>query len=100
MCPLCASSRRVGDQINFTVTGTNPCGAVHFNFGDGEVVMMFWLLTGLAFAARRIAIEIRDQERTAHKPQPTSADSSSKSPLLEPTAIAEPNVRVAKARQN
>ena len=78
----------------------NVSSLVHFNFGDGEVVMMFWLLTGLAFAARRIAAETRAAERTAHKSQPSSAGSSSTSPLLEPAAIVEPTVRAAKARQN
>src|SRR5262249_23596575 len=40
-----------------TVVAFNTSSLVHFNFGDGEVVMAFWLLTGLAFAAHRMASE-------------------------------------------
>jgi O-antigen ligase len=42
----------------------NVSSLVHFNFGDGEVVMMFWLLTGLLFAVRRIVDEAADEQRT------------------------------------
>jgi O-antigen ligase len=36
------------------VVGFNVSSLVQFNFGDGEVVMTFWLLTGMAFAIRRL----------------------------------------------
>jgi membrane-associated protease RseP (regulator of RpoE activity) len=78
----------------------NVSSLVHFNFGDGEVVMMFWLLTGLVFAARRIALEAPGAKRLEHKSQPPSADSSHKNLPLEPATIAEPSARAAKARQN
>lgn len=78
----------------------NVSSLVHFNFGDGEVVMMFWLLTGLVFAARRIAFEDRDAHKIEHRSQPPPEDNSHRNPPLEPAAIAEPSVRAAKARQN
>ncbi len=78
----------------------NVSSLVHFNFGDGEVVMMFWLLAGLVFAARRIAFEARDSHKIEHRPQPPPADNSHRNLPLEPAVIAEPNVRAAKARQN
>ncbi|HKS42538.1 MAG TPA: O-antigen ligase family protein [Blastocatellia bacterium] len=78
----------------------NVSSLVHFNFGDGEVVMMFWLLAGLVFAARRIAFEARDSNKIEHRPQPPPEDNSHRNLPLEPAVIAEPNVRAAKARQN
>lgn len=78
----------------------NVSSLVHFNFGDGEVVMMFWLLAGLVFAARRIAFEARDSHKIEHRPQPPPEDNSHRNLPLEPAVIAEPNVRAAKARQN
>jgi O-antigen ligase/polysaccharide polymerase Wzy-like membrane protein/PDZ domain-containing protein len=78
----------------------NVSSLVHFNFGDGEVVMMFWLLIGLAFAARRITIESRDQEQSLHKSHTPSEDNLSKNPDLEPATIVEPTARAAKARPN
>jgi O-antigen ligase len=78
----------------------NVSSLVHFNFGDGEVVMMFWLLAGLVFAARRIASEARDSHKIEYRPQPPPEDNSHRNLPLEPAVIAEPNVRAAKARQN
>jgi O-antigen ligase len=37
----------------------NVSSLVHWNFGDGEVVMALWLMAGLAFAVRRITLETR-----------------------------------------
>jgi len=48
----------------------NVSSFAHFNFGDGEVVMMFWLLTGLVFAVRQIAAESREPAQSEHKPEP------------------------------
>lgn len=36
------------------VAAFNVSSIFHFNFGDGEVVMMFWLITGLVFALGRL----------------------------------------------
>jgi membrane-associated protease RseP (regulator of RpoE activity) len=68
-------SRRLKEQnrpgawgISIGVLGAlvafNVSSLVHFNFGDGEVVMMIWLLTGLLFAVRRIVSETSDGQRT------------------------------------
>ena len=35
----------------------NVSSFVHWNFGDGEVVMVLWLMAGLAFAVRRMSLE-------------------------------------------
>ncbi|PYT05104.1 MAG: hypothetical protein DMF60_13045 [Acidobacteria bacterium] len=78
----------------------NVSSLVHFNFGDGEVVMAFWLLTGLTFAARRIASETRDVVTTKHISVPPSPDSSDRNQLPEQAVAFEPSVRVAKAKQN
>lgn len=78
----------------------NVSSLVHFNFGDGEVVMAFWLLTGLAFAVRRIALEARDIERQGRISGSPSLDSSHRSLLQEQAATFEPSVRAAKAKQN
>jgi O-antigen ligase len=35
----------------------NVSSLVHWNFGDGEIVMALWLMAGLASAVRRITLE-------------------------------------------
>jgi hypothetical protein len=77
----------------------NVSSFVHFNFGDGEVIMAFWLLTGLAFAVRRIAIESPVGAPGGIK-EPPSRDSSHKSPHREQAAVSEPSVRAARAKLN
>lgn len=37
----------------------NVSSIVHWNFGDGEVVMSLWLMAGLAMAVRRMALDAR-----------------------------------------
>jgi membrane-associated protease RseP (regulator of RpoE activity) len=78
----------------------NISSLVHFNFGDGEVVMMFWLLTGMTFAVRRIASEQDVPLTTAHRSWPEATAGSHRSPLPEPAASVEANVRAAKAKPN
>lgn len=78
----------------------NVSSLVHFNYGDGEVVMAFWLLTGLAFAVRRIASETLDVVTPKHILAPPSGDSSHRSQLPEQAKAFEPSVRAAKAKQN
>jgi O-antigen ligase/polysaccharide polymerase Wzy-like membrane protein/PDZ domain-containing protein len=82
------------------VVAFNVSSLVHFNFGDGEVVMTFWLLTGLAFAVRRLAFETGDVATTEHISIPPSPDSSDKNQLLEQATASEPSARVARAKQN
>ena len=72
----------------------------HFNFGDGEVVMLFWLLTGLVFAVRRLATGELFAESTNSKFAPPAEEDSHKNQPLELEAIVESNVRVAAVTQN
>lgn len=78
----------------------NISSLVHFNFGDGEVVMMFWLVTGIVFAVRRIATEAAELSPASHMPPPAAIADSHRNPLPEPAASVESNVRAAKAKQN
>jgi len=78
----------------------NLSSFVHFNFGDGEVVMAFWLLTGLAFAVRRIGSESGVDSKSAQMPAPTSQEGSHRNLSQQPTIISESTVRAAKAKQN
>ena len=78
----------------------NVSSLAHFNFGDGEVIMAFWLLTGLALAVRRIASESRDNSKSSQIQPPPSPDSLNRSLFPESTTIAEPTAQAAKAKQN
>jgi hypothetical protein len=81
------------------IVAFNVSSLVHFNFGDGEVVMVFWLMTGLSFAIRRIVFEAFDGVRE-HKSAPPSPNSSDRSLLPQQEAAVEPSVRAAKAKPN
>lgn len=78
----------------------NVSSFVHFNFGDGEVIMAFWLLTGLAFAVRRIDCESGVDLKSAQIPAPPSQEDSHRNLSQQPTTISESTVRAAKAKQN
>lgn len=78
----------------------NVSSLAHFNFGDGEVVMAFWLLTGLVFAVRQVADERPGESRSEHTPPPPRPDNSHRNPHQELEAASERNVRAARARQN
>jgi membrane-associated protease RseP (regulator of RpoE activity) len=78
----------------------NISSLVHFNFGDGEVVMMFWLLMGMSFATRRIVAEQTDELRAGRNPEPAAVTGSHKSLRLEPAASVEANAQAAKAKLN
>jgi len=80
------------------IVAFNVSSFVHFNFGDGEVVMAFWLLTGLAFAVRRIAFEAPVDAQPGQTSTPPSTDSSNRSRLRQPAAVSEPSVRAARAK--
>jgi O-antigen ligase len=82
------------------IVAFNVSSFAHFNFGDGEVVMAFWLLTGLAFAVRRIAFETRAPERPEQMSAPPSRDSSNRSRLRGQAAASESSVRAARAKPN
>ena len=78
----------------------NVSSFAHFNFGDGEVVMAFWLLTGLAYAVRRIAFEASADAKPGQTSAPPSADSSNRSRHRGQAAASEPSVRAARAKPN
>src|SRR6266404_256980 len=82
------------------IVAFNVSSFAHFNFGDGEVVMAFWLLTGLAFAVRRIAFEAPVDAQPGQTSAPPSADSSNRSRLRQPAAVSEPSARAARAKPN
>ncbi len=81
------------------IVAFNVSSLAHFNFGDGEVVMAFWLLTGLAFAVHRIALET-SAERPGNMSAPPSADSSNRNRPRERAAASEANVQAARAKLN
>lgn len=78
----------------------NLSSLVHFNFGDGEVVMMFWLLTGMTFAVRRIVAEQSAPLTTSRTPRPEATANLRRNLFPEPVASVEASVRAAKAKQN
>lgn len=82
------------------VLAFNVSSLAHFNFGDGEVVMAFWLVAGLVFALRRIEFDGSDAARTESKEDKTSADNLDKSQRQEPAAVFGSTVRAAKAKHN
>jgi hypothetical protein len=99
-------SKKQWDLFGITLGGLgvlvafNVSSLVHFNFGDGEVVMAFWLLIGLAFAVRHAVGEKLDESKPERTPAPPPPDSSHKNPLQELEVASEPSVRAARARQN
>jgi hypothetical protein len=78
----------------------NVSSLVHFNFGDGEVVMTFWLLMGLAFAVRRLTSQPTSDSSSEYGSALPAEDSSRRSPLLEPATASEPSVQAARAKHN
>ena len=82
------------------IAAFNLSSLAHFNFGDGEVVMAFWLLTGLAFAVRRIALETLAPEIPEQMSELPSLDSSNRSLPREQAATSESTVRAARAKPN
>jgi O-antigen ligase len=77
----------------------NVASLAHFNFGDGEVVMMFWLLTGLLFAVRRIRIEEATAKLRQQPAQPSGEDSRRNQPQ-ELEVTSESSVLAAGAKPN
>lgn len=81
------------------VVAFNVSSLVHFNFGDGEVVMTFWLITGLVFAVRRLSIEEETLSQSEQKLSPPSTEDSHKNPLPAQEAVSESRYRAAEAKQ-
>jgi hypothetical protein len=91
------------------VVGFNVSSLVQFNFGDGEVAMTFWLLTGMVFAVRRLVIaSAASDEISSESPGGAQTGSisglpgsgrSDKSPLQQPEEVSEPTGQVATGRR-
>jgi hypothetical protein len=81
------------------IVAFNVSSLAHFNFGDGEVVMMFWLITGLVFAVRRVLLDQSVEVGQQRQPAPPTADSSCRSRLPEPEVVAESSARAARVIQ-
>jgi hypothetical protein len=80
------------------LTAFNVSSIAHFNFGDGEVVMVLWLVTGMVFAVCRLALERFAESKSEHKPAQASPDSSQKN-LPQPQEVAaESSSLAAKVR--
>ena len=80
------------------IVAFNVSSLAHFNFGDGEVVMAFWLLTGLVFAVRRIAFEAPSDQRPEKPSTPPRQDNSHKNQNRERAAASESTARAAKSK--
>lgn len=93
-------SRGISLGVLGAVVAFNVSSLVHFNFGDGEVVMAFWLLTGLAFAVRRIAIEESATESLERMSASPSSGDSQRNRFPQPAASAEQTARAARAKQH
>lgn len=78
----------------------NVNSLVHFNFGDGEVVMMFWLLTGLVFAVRRMSLEAPADESRERIPVALSTEGSDKNRLPAQEVTSESSAQAAAAKRN
>src|SRR5262249_55487660 len=78
----------------------NVSSLAHFNFGDGEVVMAFWLLSGLVFALRRIELETAAGSKSEHIQSLSSVEDSHKNQPRPQEAVSEPSVRAARAKHN
>jgi len=80
------------------VMAFNVSSVVHFNFGDGEVVMVFWLVTGIVFAVRRIASHKQDDSSQEHTPALQSTDNSSRNQLRQQATAVESSFPAARAK--
>jgi O-Antigen ligase/PDZ domain len=81
------------------IVAFNFSSLFHFNFGDGEVVMMLWLLSGLVFAVRRISDEQTDDASTDSRSLPAQPDSHRNRPR-PPEEAAEPSAQAAGVRRS
>jgi hypothetical protein len=82
------------------IVAFNVSSLVHFNFGDGEVVMSFWLLAGIGFALRRMKREAPFEIDITQPPAQEPADRSPGNPLQGQAEASELSARVARAKQN
>ncbi len=79
------------------IVAFNVSSLVHFNFGDGEVAMMLWLISGIGFAVRRIARQAVDGAESAHRPSAAGQDSSNRNQLQQPAGAVAPAAQAVAA---
>jgi hypothetical protein len=82
------------------IVAFNVSSLVHFNFGDGEVVMAFWLFAGIAFAIRRLELEAHFDLKAKHKLAAPLECRSYKSQSQGQETTFESSDQVATAKQN
>lgn len=83
------------------IVAFNVSSLVHFNFGDGEVVMVLWLMAGLAFAVRRIEIDdARLPESSRLLPDVEQGGPQEEQFQEQKEAVVESSSRVAAVRRN
>ena len=85
----------IGGLVAFNISSIG-----HFNFGDGEVVMLFWMITGLVFAVRRLTSTETSFHPTVHSPTLPVGEDSRKNQPLRQEETSEYGVRAAAATQN
>ncbi|HWX41397.1 MAG TPA: O-antigen ligase family protein [Blastocatellia bacterium] len=77
----------------------NVNSLAQFNFGDGEVVMAFWLLAGISFAVRRLEKEPRSDSTSANKVQGPESNTSDRNRFPEPEIASESTGQAAAVTQ-
>jgi hypothetical protein len=82
------------------IVAFNVSSLVHFNFGDGEVVMSFWLLAGIGFALHHMKREAPSEIDISQRPAREPSGMSLSSPLREQEEASELSARAARAKQN
>jgi O-antigen ligase len=96
---------RLSDEWGIALGGIGALAAFnvssifHFNFGDGEVVMMFWLIAGLVCALGRLTTAADTGFAAIGRPRTSSEDSSDRNQRPEQEGASESRAQAAKARQ-
>jgi len=95
------SYRAISLGVLGAITAFNVSSLVHFNFGDGEVAMMLWLIAGIGFATRRICLESRASTAPAAPEQSTAEQIGSHKNQYQPRErVSGPNAQAAAAAQD
>jgi hypothetical protein len=76
----------------------NVSSLFHFNFGDAEVVMAFWLLAGIAFAVRRL--ELQSGSKAKRTPKAPAGKRLHRSLSRKQETTSESSAQVVTAKQN
>lgn len=82
------------------IVAFNVSSLVHFNFGDGEVVMMLWFITGTLFAVRRLTSESASARAIVPDTLPGSARHSHRNRSPRQAESVEASAQAAKAAKH